>query len=207
MPKKPKKTQVQDTGTSDLRDRCETPGYALDPILPFLPDGVRLWEPACGSGRIVRRLRHLGYRVIGSDLMQENPGKNFFTWEPPGGFDCIITNPPYSIKPQWIRRCYQLGRPFALLVPVETIGSGEVQKMMEERGGEILLLDKRVNFYMPLKGDGGSAQFPTLWLCWNMLPEPIMYGKISRWNDNQMSLFEPKIEVTYGEPIEAAGGT
>lgn len=186
--KKPKQNQAQDTSKSDLRDRCETPGYALDPLLPFLHPSWRIWEPACGSGRIVRKLEANNYTVQGSDLLY---GNNFFTELPPAPFDAIVTNPPYSIKPQWIKRCYELLKPFALLVPVETIGSGAVQKLMEEYGAAIMLMNRRVNFYMPIKGlKGNGAQFPVLWFTWGMLPAPVVYGKFTYYADEQMSLFD-----------------
>jgi hypothetical protein len=60
------------------------------------------------------------------------------------------------------------------------IGAQSAQKFMKKYGAEILLLDKRVNFKMPNKGWGGTAQFPVLWLCHKLLPEPIMYGHIER---------------------------
>lgn len=186
---KPKVNRKGDVSQSLPMDRCETPAYALDPLVPHLIPEWRIWEPACGSGRIVRALRSYDFDVIGTDLLVD---QNFFTHEP-GDWDsweAIITNPPYSIKPEWIRRCYDLGKPFALLVPVETIGTGEVQRMMEHYGAELLLLNKRVNFFMPNKGDAGSAQFPVLWFCWHLLPAPIVYGRITRRKDEQMSLLE-----------------
>ena len=62
---------------------------------------------------------------------------------------------------------------------------------MERYGVEQLWLDKRVNFEMPNKGySGGGAQFPTLWLCWWMLPSPIVYGRITRRHDQQLHLLE-----------------
>lgn len=188
---KPKQNQKQDTDKSDLRDRCETPSYAVDPLLPYLNPLWQYWEPACGSGRIVRTLERHGYDVKGGDLLY---GDNFFQQEP-FRWDALITNPPYSIKPQWIKRCYELGKPFALLVPVETIGGGGVQKLMEQYGAEIMLLNRRVNFYMPIKGlTGKGAQFPVLWFCWKLLPAPIVYGKITQTPDEQMPLFEVPAE-------------
>lgn len=183
---KPKRNQKADVQASDPRDRCETPAYALDPLLPFIPPSARVWESACGTGRIVRVLERHGCSVIGTDLLD---GVSFFSYAPPT-WDILITNPPYSIKPQWIQRCYDLGKPFALLVPVETIGTGTVQRMMERHGCELLLLDKRVNFHMPNDPQGlqSSAQFPVLWFCWQMLPAPIVYGRITRRKDEQLSL-------------------
>ena len=177
----------------DARDFCETPNYALDPLLPFLlpfKEGI-IWETACGSGRIVRRLEQLGFDVMGGDLMF---GNDFFKESPPRAASVQVTNPPYTIKAKWIERCYQIGLPFALLVPVETIGTGTVQAMMEEHGAELLLLNKRVNFYMPnigwgMNGKKSSAQFPTMWFCWKILPSPLVYGRITRYPDEQLDLF------------------
>lgn len=109
--------------------------------------------------------------------------------QPSTAYNAIITNPPYSVKFPWIERCYALGKPFALLVPVETIGARAGQRLMERFGAELLLLDKRVNFEMPLKGwNGSSAQFPVLWLCWQLLPAPLVYGRITRRAQEQLVL-------------------
>lgn len=197
---KPKVNCKGDASQSLPIDRCYTPAYALDPLIRFLPRSWKIWEPAAGQGHIVRELRRTGYTVVATELALMDPtervcgqeigyGLDFFT-SVAQSFSAIVTNPPYSIKPQWIRRCYELGAPFALLVPVETIGTGEVQRMMAEYGAELLLLDKRVNFYMPNKGDAGSAQFPVLWFCWRILPAPIVYGRISRRKDEQLHLLE-----------------
>jgi hypothetical protein len=186
---RPKRNQKADPNTSDERDRCETPAYALDPLLPYLRREWCIWEPACGTGRLVRALSELGYQVKGSDLLD---GVNFFEATAPyehKRWDCIVTNPPYSIKPEWIECCYSLGKPFALLVPVETIGLGVVQRIMEQHGAELLLLNKRVNFYMPEKGlDGNGAQFPVLWFCWQLLGKPLVYGRLTRRLDEQLLL-------------------
>ena len=41
----------------------------------------------------------------------------------PVQFDCIITNPPFSLKQEFLQRCYELGKPFALLLPLTTFES------------------------------------------------------------------------------------
>lgn len=196
---KPKTNRKADASVSLPMDCCYTPSYALDPLRPFLKRSWRIWEPAAGRGHLIRELRRTGFSVVGTELAHLDPtdrvcgdeigyGLDFFS-SVAQTFSAIVTNPPYSIKPAWIRRCYELGRPFALLVPVETIGTGDVQRMMEQHGAELLLLNKRVNFYMP-SGKDGSAQFPVLWFCWNVLPAPLVYGRITRRQDEQMQLLE-----------------
>jgi hypothetical protein len=194
---KPKINRAGDTKRSSGFDRCNTPAYALDPLLPYLVRFPVIWEPAAGTGNIMRAIAPPVSGVIASDIHGDyaKPPRNFFDWQPPI-FNAIVTNPPYSIKFDWLKRCYELGRPFALLVPVETIGAQKAQRLMEKHGVELLLLNRRVNFEMPNKGlesaDGwkSSAQFPVLWLCWQMLPHPIVYGKISHRHANQSTLFD-----------------
>jgi len=160
-------------------DACQTPAYAIDPLLPFIGDNWTIWEPACGDGLLVEALYDSGYseeQVIGTDLLT---GRNFFECEP-AAWDFLLTNPPFSIKYEWLKRCYELGKPFALLVPVETLGSKTAQELMKQYGFEIMLLDSRVDFKMPNKGWGGSAQFPVLWLCWHILPQAVMFGSIEK---------------------------
>ena len=172
-----KRTNEQDIYTPQGMDACQTPAYAIDPLLPYLSQFNRIWEPACGEGLLVEALLDSKIDVFGSDIIE---GNNFFDFEA-AEWDCIVTNPPYSIKFQWMARCYALGKPFALLMPVETLGAKTSQELFEKFGMEIMLLDKRVNFKMPNKGwDSGGAQFPTAWFTWKLnLPSQITYGKIS----------------------------
>jgi hypothetical protein len=159
-------------------DACQTPAYALDPLLPYLKREWAIWEAAAGEHRLVEALYDAGYseaNVIPSDLLT---GQNFFEYEP-DNWDCLVTNPPYSLKYKWLERCYALGKPFALLVPVETLGSKAAQDLIQKFGFEMLLLDSRVDFEMPNKGFEGSAQFPVMWLCWRLLPQQVLFGSIS----------------------------
>ncbi len=186
---KPKVNRAGDVAESQGFDRCNTPAYALDPLLPYLRRDRHIWESAQGTGNISRALESRGYTVTGSDILD---GRSFFDWQPPA-WDAIVTNPPYSIKFDWLARCYDLGKPFALLLPVETIGAAAAQRLMERHGCELLLLNRRVNFEMPVKGwEGSSAQFPVLWLCWRMLPAPIVYGRFTKRHQAQTMMDLPR---------------
>src|SRR6187551_3843242 len=71
------------------RDCYETPEWVTLALVPHLPARVReIWEPACGSGKIVRALEGAGYKVIGSDLAD---GCDFLEGGGPLSFDAIIT--------------------------------------------------------------------------------------------------------------------
>jgi hypothetical protein len=135
-----------DPEKSHKYDQCQTPGYALPPLLAHLPPGLRIWDPSTGEGNLARTLEYLGYKVSASDLLT---GTNFFEADPPAGSDGRIENPPFSIKYKWLERSYLLGDPFALLLPVETIGAASAQRLFARYGVEIILLDQRINFKMP----------------------------------------------------------
>jgi hypothetical protein len=49
-------------------DRYETPAPVTESLIPHLPAGCSIWEPACGSGAMVATLTGAGYSVIASDI-------------------------------------------------------------------------------------------------------------------------------------------
>lgn len=170
------------------KDLCQTPPYALDPIMDYLklslplpPDSEIqpvIWEPAAGEEYLVRELRDRGFHVVATDIIN---GHDFLRMDTVFLFDAIVTNPPFSQKYEFLARCYELGKPFALLMPVEVFGAVTAQRLFQEYGFEVMLLNKRVDFKMPNMGWGGSgAWFPVAWFCWKLLPGTIMFGEIDK---------------------------
>lgn len=124
-----------------------------------------VWECASGENILTDAMRENGNEVIASDILM---GCNFFEWQPER-WDCIVTNPPFSTKYLFLEHCYELRKPFALLMPVEVLGVAKAQRLFKKHGVSVILLDKRVNFKMPRKGyTGGGAWFPVAWFTWGM---------------------------------------
>jgi len=172
---KPKKSRAANQYTPQGHDLCQTPAYALDPLLPYIAKDKTIWEPAAGEGLLAGAIESAGHSVVTSELQR---GQNFFQYQPPQ-WDVLVTNPPYTIKFKWMARCYELGKPFALLIPGDAILAASAQILMQRYGYEIMLLDKRVDFKMPEKGwEGSGAQFSVIWFCWKLLPEQVMFGKL-----------------------------
>lgn len=174
--------------TSKAADLCMTPPYALDPILRYLKPDWILWESACGQGHLSGALARLGFLVLDTDITM---GLDFFTYQPAAGFDCQITNPPFSRKLAWIERSYQLGKPFALLLPVEILGVGAAQRLFEQFGVEIILLNRRVDFQtIRTSFAKSSSWFPVCWVTWGLnIGQPLTFGKILKRPDSQPFLF------------------
>lgn len=146
-------------------DHFQTDPVALDVLVPFLNKKWTIWECAEGKGNLVRSLYDRGFgNVYGTDIKCEWPdGVDFLTdkiWQRDA--DAIVTNPPYSLKDEFLERCYDLGKPFALLLPLTTFDSKKRRLLFKKHGIEIIFLPKRVNFETP-NGAGSSAWFATAW--------------------------------------------
>jgi hypothetical protein len=143
-------------------DNCQTPGYAVDPLERFIHKSWMIWEPAKGERYLSSELISRGYQVFESGIEED-----FFEFEPDIHWDVIVTNPPYSLKFPWIERCYEFGKPWFLLLPVECMGTASAQEMFREFGVNVIYTSKRINFKMPFKGwKTHGAQFPTAWYFW-----------------------------------------
>lgn len=140
------------------KDDFQTPPEALKPLLPYIKKSWKVWECAEGNGNLVKAFKKEGYDVIGTDILT---GKDFLTYEPKD-YDVIVTNPPYSTKFDFLERAYELGKPFAFLLPLTTLESKKRQQLFDKHGIEVILVDKRINFETP-NGDGSSSWFATAW--------------------------------------------
>lgn len=157
----------------------QTPPQALEPLLPYLKKDWAIWECSEGKGNLSESLFRGGYKVVGSDIL---PGpypainsldastdktytrfwqKDFLSWQPEA-YDCIITNPPFSLKQQFLERAYQLQIPFAFLLPLTTFESSKRQRLFKQYGLEVIFFDKRINFETP-DGKGQGSWFATAW--------------------------------------------
>lgn len=104
-----------DQGKRRGADFYPTPPDVTIALLDFLqiPKGAMIWEPACGDGDMARVFSDQGYGVISTDIRL---GVDFLTADMPECVDWIITNPPFSIADEFIERCTDHRKPFALLL-------------------------------------------------------------------------------------------
>ena len=150
----------------------QTPPEVLESLLPYLKKDWIVWECATGEGNLTKALRKKEFAVIDSDILM---GHDFLTWQP-GSFDCIITNPPYSLKQQFLKRAYELGKPFAFLLPLTTFETLKRQVLFKKYGLQVILLPKRINFQTP-SGRGSGSWFATAWFTNGLnLPNELNYG-------------------------------
>ena len=144
-------------------DEYFTPSYAVYPIMKRLKAGATVWCPFDKQeSEYVRVLSGHGFSVIHGHIQT---GQDFFQADIPD-CDYIVSNPPYSLKGEVIKRLYEIGKPFAMLVNFQGIfDSKERFRMFKENRVEMLWLSPRVNY---LTGNGGIPQrapFQSGYLC------------------------------------------
>lgn len=144
--RKPKTPQKESVSEVDGRDTFQTPDYATDIIVPFLPVNKVIWECASGLGKIVNRLSYHGFDVFGTDLQDETP-VNFLSDSAPADFGCIVTNTPFSIKKKFYEKCRDYGVPFALLIPADY--SGWIIDAVRKDGAEKIIPTRRIDYITP----------------------------------------------------------
>lgn len=195
------------SNTTSKGDEVITPRYAVEPIVKHLKArGFKnIWCPFDKEdSQFVRVLRREGFAVINSHI-DINKKSNFFNicanlikrnmtfpTKKHGdiAFDCIVSNPPFSIKDKILERLYSLGKPFMMLLPVQAIQSKKRVALYMKHGLELLCFDKRVNYYTwgDMSAWKTSNHFASAYYCWNVLPSPLIFEKL-----------EPKQEGYYAE--------
>lgn len=161
------------------RDTFQTPNYAVNLLIPFIPKSVRfVWECACGDGKIVHALyasKDRPFVCYQSDIRKStiilNNISNFLTDEPPMLFTpedlewAIITNPPFSIKEEFIEKAFSYKVPFAFLINADYSGK---QINWIQRGCEKIIPTRRIDYITPTGRNGktSSSQFHSMWLTW-----------------------------------------
>ena len=150
-------------------DEMQTPEVAIKPLLPYIKKDWIIWECAWGGGSLAKHFKQEGFKVIGSRDI------DFLKHKPTADFDCIITNPPYSLKEEFLEKCYELNKPFALLMPLTALEGKARGQLYRKYGIQLIIPNKRINFITP-SGKGSGSWFQVAWFCWKLnLPKDLMF--------------------------------
>lgn len=160
-------------------DSMYTPYYAVDPLLEFIPKDKIIWCPFDEEwSAFYQAFKQGGYQVVRSSLAE---GQDFFSYEPEW-WDIMISNPPFSKKDDVLQRAYELGKPFALLLPANSI-QGKKRFQIFQNEIQMLCFDVRIDFHTngnmqsPTKGTPfGSAYF-----CRDFLPSKLELRELHKY--------------------------
>jgi hypothetical protein len=80
------------------------------------------------------------------DLYELPEKHDFLAEDIPEEAKIIITNPPFSDKLKFLKKCYDSGRPFALLLPMQTLCHRATGELMMERGLRVIYISPSLKF-------------------------------------------------------------
>ena len=169
-------------------DEYPTPSYALLPLLEYLPKDKVIWECTDTSGSISSFLNEKGYNVVSTD-------DNFLLYNRPKG-DIIVTNPPYSLKTEFLQHSYELEIPFAFLLPITALEGFKRQELYRKYGISLILFNKRIQF----RSNRAGAWFATAWFTHGLnLPDNLNFFELASDNLNFFKLASDNMINKEGE--------
>lgn len=149
------------------RDLYETPEWVTLALVPHLKtNDCVVWEPACGSGKMVRALLKAGFDVSGTDI---DSGRDFLTQPAPRRFRAIITNPPYELATEFIHRAIMMipAHGFvAMLLRTDFDHARTRRDLFGEHPyfAKKVVLTKRIKWFEDSKG---QPSFNHAWFIWD----------------------------------------
>lgn len=163
--------------TSDKdNDELYTPSYAVKPIIKYLPNNATIWCPFdTEKSQYVQECKRGGYNVVHSHISE---GKDFFSYQPVQ-YDIIVSNPPFSVKDKILKRLYELNKPFAILLPLNSL-QGNTRYKYFKQGIQLLSFDKRIGFYTPEHMDSPveGTPFASAYFCKDILPKDLIIEEL-----------------------------
>lgn len=127
------------------------------------------------QSQYVLLLKKHGYNVIYSHIDNK---QNFFYFEPEESYDCIISNPPFSLKDDILKRLTELNKPYAVLLPLPSL-QGQ-KRFPYLQGTQALIFDKRINFYQDIEQTimSKGVAFASIYICKDFLPKDLIFQQL-----------------------------
>lgn len=160
-------------------DEVYTPFYAVQPLLEFISKDKKIWCPFDEEwSAFYQTFTENGYNVVRSSLSDD---KDFFKYEP-DDWDILISNPPFSKKDAILKRVYQLDKPFALLLPINTIQS-KVRYKIFKNEIQMLCFDSRVDYHTwnNMQYTTKGNHFSSAYFCRNILPTKLELRELKKY--------------------------
>jgi hypothetical protein len=157
-------------------DRYETPDVAVHALLRVESLPQYLWEPACGSGRIVNVLRAAGHTVIGSDLVDYGDPTHLYRRDflmelkAPDRCQAIVTNPPFKLAEEFVAHALDLCPRVIMLLRLAFMESERRCGILEGRGlARVHVFRKRLPMMHRAGWEGRKANsgMAFCWMVWD----------------------------------------
>ena len=162
-------------------DEVFTPFYAVEPLLKYIPKDKVIWCPFDEKwSAFYQTFSENGYKVIRSSIIE---GQDFFEYEPNEPYDIIISNPPFSKKDEVLKRLNELNKPFAVLLPANSIQGDKRYKYCFKNGIQMLYFDRRIDYHTNFNFDTYTKgnHFASSYFCRNVLPKDLIIEELKKY--------------------------
>ena len=132
-------------------DNYSTPREAFELLFDYIPRDKWVWSPFFMNGADLN---------MPDDINIIHEHRDFFDYQP-YNFEYIIDNPPYSIKERIFKRCETIGKPYALLVPFDTLERKYMNDILKARDVSVIIPKKRYKF----NSNKVTMPFKSVWIC------------------------------------------
>jgi hypothetical protein len=166
------------------RDFYPTPRWVVEALAEHVAlAGMRVWEPACGDGRMVGALEAAGATVYSTDIVDRGysgfDGKLDFlsttNGKPPFNYNAVITNPPGGERNKLAEQFAEVGLHhivhgglLALLLPNDFDSAKSRRRLFadcRDFAGEIVLT-RRIVWFEPPLGERAGPKENHSWFIW-----------------------------------------
>lgn len=156
------------------QDEYYTPSILVNMLIPYLEKWEKdfidkygrqpvIWLPFdTEESKYYTILKEKRFVIVRSHL---NDDKDFFNYQPEQ-FDIIVSNPPFSRKLDIMKRCcFELRRPFVLLMNIMCLNYQEIGNFFQFVGKDIqfIIPDKKVSF------NGNTSSFCSGYVCYDFI--------------------------------------
>jgi hypothetical protein len=158
-------------------DLYQTPPVAVQTLLRVEKLPPCIWEPACGPGAIVSVLRSAGHTVVATDLIdyrcpEQQSGVDFLLEQkPPNGVSAIVSNAPYKLGADFVRRALALVPETFLLLRIDFYSSMSRADIFDDGSGfrGIHVFANRLPAMHREDWTGPRVSSPVTygWFCWS----------------------------------------
>ena len=172
-----------------IKDEYYTPRYGVLPILPYIPKNRIVWCPFDTSrSEFIRVFRELGIQCVYSHLCFS---QDFYDYQPPQ-WDIIVSNPPFSDRARSLKRCIELKKPFALLLPNIWLNNAPILRLVRDYNLQLLMPDQRIEFLR-----NGRVSLTTSYFCRNLLSERLIVQSLNKDSKQSSGMYDDPDLIRY----------
>lgn len=118
-----------------------------DEVVPAIRENNwTVLEPCAGKDAIVNYFQEYGINVIARDKYTKPESHDVLKDPMPEGVDLVVTNPPFNLKFEILARLIDYGKPFILLLPLDTASTKRFHRIVGATKFDLLIPIGRSRF-------------------------------------------------------------